>query len=102
VIRVALADRRLRSGVHLAIEDDYLYPRLKDHANAVARNTAIRFKAEMPGLKPAFQAFKEKCSSEVIGQDPTLLRAALGSLFVALGHRVERENSLLHPYLGEV
>lgn len=102
VIRRSLSRLMGKLGVHLAIEDDYLYPRLKDHANAVVRNTAIRFEAEMSGLKPAFQAFKEKWTSEAISLDPGLFRTELGALFAALGHRVERENSLLYPYLGEL
>ncbi|MFY7960671.1 MAG: hemerythrin domain-containing protein [Elsteraceae bacterium] len=101
-IRRSLSRLMGKLGVHLAIEDDYLYPRLKDHANAVVRNTAIRFEAEMSGLKPAFQAFKEKWTSDAIGRDPAAFRAELGVLFAALGHRVERENSLLYPYLGEL
>jgi iron-sulfur cluster repair protein YtfE (RIC family) len=101
-IRRSLGRLMGKLGVHLAIEDDYLYPRLKDHANAVVRNTAIRFEAEMSGLKPAFLAFKEKWTSESIAGDPALFRSELGALFAALGHRVERENSLLYPYLGEL
>jgi len=101
-IRRSLSRLMGKLGVHLAIEDDYLYPRLKGHGNAVVRNTAIRFEAEMSGLKPAFQSFKEKWSSEAISQDPRTFRAELSVLFAALGHRVERENSLLYPYLGEL
>jgi hypothetical protein len=101
-IRRSLSRLMGKLGVHLAIEDDYLYPRLKDHANAVVRNTAIRFEAEMSGLKPAFQAFKEKWTSEAIGLEPASFRKELSTLFSALGHRVERENSLLYPYLGEL
>jgi len=89
-------------GVHLAIEDDYLYPRLKSHPDPLVRETTARFEREMFGLKPAFRTFKEKWTSDEIRLDPHGFRSEITGLFAALGHRVECENIQLYPYLGDL
>ncbi len=101
-IRQSLNRLMGKLGVHLAVEDNYLYPRLKSHPKSIVRDTATRFEAEMSGLKPAFQAFKDRWTSDAIRQAPQAFCDELTALFAALGHRVERENTLLYPYLGDL
>lgn len=65
--------RRLRTVLlaHLKLEDDWLYPRLAQSANAIVRGKAERYRREMGGLRSDFESLWKAWSPEgAIEADP--------------------------------
>lgn len=89
--------------MHLAMEDEALYPNLMNHSNAEIRDTAKKFVEEMGGIKETFMAFADKWPvSGVIESDAGEFIKETQSLFAALANRVERENNELYPLLDNI
>lgn len=84
-------------GIHLSMEDQVLYPRLKAHADKDLRETAERFDAEMSQIKAAFLAYNGKWQEQAIKADAAGFAAATKSIFAALANRIQRENTVLYP-----
>ena len=84
--------------IHLAAEDDALYPKLIAAADHEISDTAKRFKDEMGGLKEDFLAYQAQWGrAEHIQKDPAGFVRETQRLFKALGNRVEREDTVLFP-----
>ncbi len=84
--------------IHLAAEDDALYPKLIAAADREISDTAKRFKDEMGGLKEDFLAYQAIWGrTEYIQKDPAGFVRETQRLFKALGNRVEREDTVLFP-----
>lgn len=91
----SLADRL---NVHLAMEDNALYPRLMHSANPATSETAHHFQQEMGGIRAVFTRYAEKWNSaDQLMRAPTAFIAETRSLFAALERRILRENTILYP-----
>lgn len=83
--------------VHLAMEDNCLYPLLEKHQVVQVRDTARKFREEMSGVKPAVEEFARKWSTFTIRDNPTGFCAEAKHLFAVLADRIKRENTGLYP-----
>lgn len=84
-------------GVHLAIEDATLYPRMLNHADAKVREAARKFQAEMGGMKSTFDAYRNRWPGPtMISRDPKGFVAETRHILVALSRRISREDSDLY------
>lgn len=88
--------------VHLAMEDNALYPRLKDHPKAEVRAMAAQFMTEMSGMKPVVEAYGKKWSGDAIRNDAQGFCAETRSLFATLGGRIKRENTELYAMVDRL
>jgi hemerythrin-like domain-containing protein len=101
-IRSRLSQLFGKLSLHLAMEDNSLYPRYQKHADAKIRDTADRFAKEMNGVKPAIEAFSQKWTEREIKADPPGFCADATRLFNLLADRIRRENTEFYPLLDKV
>lgn len=101
-VRPLLSSLLGKLSMHLAMEDNSLYPRLKDHAKAEVRDIAQRFIAEMSGIKPVVQQYGQKWTDEAIRKDSQGFCTETRSLFGALGQRIQRENTELYAIVDRL
>jgi hemerythrin-like domain-containing protein len=87
--------------VHLAMEDNSLYPSLEKHQVPRVRDTARKFREEMSGVKPAVEAFSRKWQVFDIRANPTGFCTETKHLFAVLADRIKRENTELYPLAEE-
>jgi len=87
--------------LHLAMEDNALYPSCRKHANAAIRAVAERFAGEMGGLKPSIDAFSGKWTESRIKADPSGFCAETTQLFGVLADRIRRENTEFYALLDK-
>ncbi len=87
--------------LHLAMEDNSLYPRYQKHADAKVRDVADRFAKEMNGVKPAIEAFSRKWTEGGIKADPSGFCVEATRLFDVLADRIRRENTEFYPLLDK-
>lgn len=86
--------------VHLAIEDNSLYPRAKALADARLREVACRFEAEMGGLSQRFDAYRKAWPGPLaIARDPAAFTIETRAVLDALRARVAREESQLYDLI---
>lgn len=84
--------------VHLAMEDESLYPELARSADPKVSATARRFQQEMGGIKSALEAYLGKWpSTGAIQQNPDAFIADTKNVLAALAKRIEKENKELYP-----
>lgn len=98
-VRMELTAMAAKVNVHLAMEDDALYPRLLVHTDPKVRNLAKKFTDEMSGIKVAFQKYTATWNEPAIRGDAAGFVAATKGLFAALAQRIQRENTELYPLL---
>jgi hypothetical protein len=83
--------------LHLALEDESLYPKLVKATDPKTAEIARRFQREMGGLRRAFEAFLADWSTVAkLQADPARFVEAWGGIVKALGARVEREEKELY------
>ncbi|HWI29167.1 MAG TPA: hemerythrin domain-containing protein [Stellaceae bacterium] len=87
--------------MHLAVEDNSLYPSLEKHANPKVREIGSKFAREMAAVKPSVEAFGKKWTETAIAKDAAGFCAEAKKLFGVLGDRIKRENSELYPLLED-
>ena len=86
--------------IHLAMEDNSLYPELLQSSDPKVRAMAERFVSEMGGITEVFDAYLAKWAEKtLIQKDAAAFVRETEGLFVALGARIEREESELYPLL---
>lgn len=84
-------------GIHLAMEDANLYPRLSQHADPVLRDAATRFQKEMGGLKDRFDRYRQTWPGPLaISGNPSGFLAETREILDALKHRIAREEGGLY------
>jgi hemerythrin-like domain-containing protein len=101
-VRAQLNSLAAKVNVHLAIEDEALYPRLRAHPDARVQGTANKFTDEMAGIKDAFQKYLKAWTEGAIRSNAAGFVAETKSLFGALGQRIQRENTELYPLLDKL
>ncbi|OAN60914.1 hemerythrin domain-containing protein [Magnetospirillum moscoviense] len=80
--------------VHLAIEDNTLYPSCLAHADLKVRDTARRFQAEMGDLGQDFDTYKKAWPGPLaIARDPVGFVTASRDMLTRLKARVAREEA---------
>ncbi len=83
--------------VHLAMEDDTLYPHLLEHSDSQVRSTAQRFISEMKGIASAYQAYASRWGApKKIQADPAGFIKETQGIFQALTQRIDKENNDLY------
>lgn len=84
-------------GMHLAIEDAALYPKLLGSDDPGLRGTARRFQGEMGGLKADFDAYRRRWRGPTaIARDPHAFVADTRAVLRALKLRIAREDAELY------
>ena len=84
--------------VHLAEEDEYLYPALMESHDRDAGQLAARFQTDMGALAWTMEEFMQRWSSSaVIALNFSAFRAALEVLLGTLLVRIACENETLYP-----
>lgn len=84
--------------VHLAMEDDSLYPELIAHKDAFIRAAADRLAKEVGGIKKAFAEYTRKWhNAEAIGGNATEFIRETRNIFSELTRRIEKEDGELYP-----
>ena len=83
--------------VHLSMEDQGMYPRLKEHADAELKSTAATFAQEMGGISQAFSAYSTKWTGSAIRADMQGFAAETRTVVDVLLQRIQRENTVLYP-----
>lgn len=102
-VRHLLSQLAGKLNIHLAMEDNSLYPELLRHANPEIQSKAKAFVDEMGGIKKAFGEYLAKYPSA-----PAIQASAEGfakdtqALFAVLGKRIEAEDSVLYPMLDSL
>jgi predicted membrane GTPase involved in stress response len=90
-------------GVHLSIEDQTLYPKLRAHADAHVRSTAERFEREMGDLRPRFDTYRHKWPGPLaISRDPQAFCTETREILASLKKRVAREETELYELYDKV
>ena len=88
--------------VHLAMEDEAVYPMLLEHKDPEIRSLAQKYMIEMGGLKDAFIEYIDKWTKAfAIQQNPEEFVEATKGIFDALGKRIEKEDSELYILVDE-
>ncbi|MDF2570040.1 MAG: Hemerythrin cation binding domain protein [Sporomusa sp.] len=86
--------------IHLSNEDKYVYPKLKESADAKTRQVSEIFSREMGGLTNLFADFKSKymSSTKIVANSSTFLDE-LHQLTRSINKRIEKEEAELYPLL---
>lgn len=84
--------------IHLAQEDQSLYPAMMASSDPQAATLARDYQREMGDLALVLEGFMQRwCSSTVIALKIDEFRTDLDRLLTALALRIERENQFLYP-----
>lgn len=84
--------------LHLAVEDNMLYPALAKSANPEAARKGQAFQSEMGSIANAYLAFARKWNlGSLVAAQPEVFRADANGIFKALQQRIQRENEELYP-----
>lgn len=83
--------------VHLAMEDNVLYPQMIASPDAATSTTAKKFQTEMGGIKEVYVGFTRKWGKAAIASDPAGFAKEFEGIAHALGDRITRENNQLYP-----
>jgi len=99
--RAALARLSGRLHVHLAMEDESLYPALLEHVKPAVRETARRFQVEMGGLRRELDGHLTRWPAALALEGrPEQFVAETRTVLAALEARIGREDRELFPLLG--
>lgn len=101
-VRVLMNTLSGKVGVHLAMEDDALYPRLLQHQSAEVKDKAKKFIDEMGGIKKAYTDYNKKWTQSAIEKDSAGFVKETTALFAALGDRIKRENNDLYALVDKL
>jgi hemerythrin-like domain-containing protein len=84
--------------VHIAMEDEVLYPELLRHDDPAVRAMARLYMEEMGSLGRIISGYKNAWpSSSAIGKDPDAFIIQTKAMFASLTKRIEKENTRLYP-----
>lgn len=84
--------------VHLAVEDEAVYPRLIGHSDQDVRDLAKRFVDEMGDLRAQLSAYTQRWpTAGAIQMDPSAFTDETRALLEALRARIVAEDDQLYP-----
>ena len=101
-IRKALSELMGKLNMHLAMEDNSLYPLMLKSANSEMSVMATKFKTEMGGIKAAVVAFNSKWTEQTIKDKPVDFCNECKGIFDALGKRIQAENTQLYAMYDKI
>lgn len=88
--------------MHLAAEDNALYPQLLAHTDAKIKGLASQFQKEMGGIKDAFEGYIRKWSTpQTIQADAKTFVTETNGVFQVLAKRIEKEDNELYPLVDK-
>lgn len=89
--------------IHLALEDNSLYPRCLRDDDPRLRQVAQRFQSEMGDLGPRFESYKKSWPGPLaIARDPAAFVADTVAILNLLRARVAREESEFYDIVDQV
>lgn len=89
--------------LHLAIEDQVLYPTMKKSTDPGVAQTASRFQDEMGPLAADFAAFARRWNTErSVASDAATMRDQAIQMLDRIHHRMHHENRELYPLAERV
>lgn len=84
--------------VHLAMEDNALYPRLAARADGPLKALASRYAEEMGGIHADFTSYLSRWrAASAIARDTEAFLAETVDVLAALRERIDREDAELYP-----
>jgi len=84
--------------IHLALEDEILYPALRNASDPAIAATAERYWQEMGGLADSFLDFVDRWKrADRVLEQADGFRAESALVFKALGDRIAREHADIYP-----
>ncbi len=84
--------------IHLALEDEILYPALRNAKDPKIAAAAERHWQEMGGLADTFLDFVDRWKrADMVLAEPELFRSESAVVFKALGDRIGREHDEIYP-----
>jgi hemerythrin-like domain-containing protein len=99
-IRNMLSTLAGKVSIHLAMEDNGLYPRLKESNDPVTLKTTMEFIREMGDIMDKFKTYNDRWPiPHSIHEAPEKFITETKLIFAALQNRIERENSILYPLI---
>lgn len=102
-VRSVLSELLGKLSVHLAMEDEVLYPRLLEHEDKKVRDIATRVQAEMGGIAKAVGQYRETWpSARAIQQKPEDFVEQTTGILSALAARIQLEDEQLFPCLQKL
>lgn len=87
---------------HLLMEDRGLYPVMLEHGNLTAKELARLYIDEMGGLKSDFVEYSINWQENRIIDNPEKFIEDTKSIFYSLANRVEKENTILYPFVEKL
>ena len=88
--------------MHLAMEDQFLYPSLMEKNDPILRATAQKFLTEMGDLVDVFKNYSQKwLRPSLIQADPRAFIEDSNQIFHALLQRIDQEDQELYPLSEE-
>lgn len=89
--------------IHLALEDQSLYPELLKHKDDKVRDTAKRFIAEMGGISAAVDKYLNRwATAEAIAGKPAEFSRETSEIISALGQRIQKEDTVLYAMVDRI
>lgn len=89
--------------IHLALEDEILYPALRKSSNPRTAEIGERAWREMGGLADVFLDFVERWKrADVVLAEQVRFRSESGTVFGALVHRIETEHREVYPLATQI
>lgn len=99
-LRKSLVELSGRVTVHLATEDQVIYPKMRKHNDPKVSATAKRFADEMGGIGEVFKNYLSRWRSGVaIAGDSNKFIQETQQIAAALSSRIEREERELYPMI---
>jgi hemerythrin-like domain-containing protein len=96
-VRMLLADFLGKLTVHLAMEDNVLYPRLLQNSDRNIRTSAQTFVREMGSISDDLKIYKTRWTSALIIQEnPEQFIEQTKNIFEKMVKRIEKENEELY------
>ena len=88
--------------VHLADEDNSLYPKLAAHSNSNLAETAKRFQYEMNGILAKFKRYSSKWNADTITHAPSRFHMETLRIFETIGNRIGQEERVLYAMFDRI
>ncbi len=84
--------------LHLAVEDQILYPALRSGNNAILARMGQKFQNEMGSIASAYMMFAGRWNqAEKVARDPQGFRSDANSVLKIVHARMQKENTVFYP-----
>lgn len=102
-IRTQLSVLAGKLNVHLAMEDNALYPSLLEQKDGNVGLVARKYAEEMGHIKETFAGYLKKWPTPMaIQNDPGRFSGETREIFAALARRIQREDDELYPLVDRL